>query len=173
MAEKYRLEKQFLTNQTENLGSAHNDGELSLYDNHPADLGTALYDRTKDNALAEHSLKELAKINEALNAVHNNSYGNCLTCGAKIPYERLKAVPSTLHCVKHSISPEGEANRPIEEEMLRPAYYNDYANFDDQFVDEDDTFKQVARFGTSETPADLVGDYSSYEEMYDNDGTEI
>ncbi|MBO1913267.1 hypothetical protein J4G37_51715, partial [Microvirga sp. 3-52] len=34
-------------------------GELSSYDNHPADMGTALYDREKDLALHEHAESEL------------------------------------------------------------------------------------------------------------------
>ena len=33
-------------------------------------------------------------------------------------------------------------------------------------VDTHDSFEEVARFGTSETPSDLVGDYNSYNELY-------
>ena len=33
-------------------------------------------------------------------------------------------------------------------------------------VDTHDSFEEVARFGTSETPSDLIGDYNSYNELY-------
>ncbi|MDI4707131.1 hypothetical protein MKZ48_21445, partial [Pseudoalteromonas shioyasakiensis] len=41
-------------------------GDLSNYDNHPADQGTELFERGKDLALNEHTEKELQDINEAL-----------------------------------------------------------------------------------------------------------
>ncbi|MDY0395332.1 hypothetical protein RWE15_13990 [Virgibacillus halophilus] len=44
-------------------------GELSNYDNHPADHGTELFERGKDVALNEHAEKELKEINEALTAI--------------------------------------------------------------------------------------------------------
>ena len=44
-------------------------GELSAYDNHPADMGTELYDREKDFALEEHADSELNKVNAALLAM--------------------------------------------------------------------------------------------------------
>ncbi|MEM5591840.1 hypothetical protein AAHH67_09065 [Niallia circulans] len=36
-------------------------GELSSYDNHPADLGTELFEREKDSALEQHDQSELEK----------------------------------------------------------------------------------------------------------------
>ena len=52
-------------------GRNHRDtvGELSAYDNHPADMGTELYDREKDFALEEHADSELNKVNAALLAM--------------------------------------------------------------------------------------------------------
>src|SRR5690625_7732844 len=44
-------------------------GELSSYDNHPADMGTELFERGKDVALNEHAEKELEEINSALHAI--------------------------------------------------------------------------------------------------------
>ena len=77
-------------------------GELSAYDNHPADMGTELYDSEKDFALEEHADSELNKVNEALQAMEEGTYGKCKVCGTEIPYERLEVVPSTQFCVKHS-----------------------------------------------------------------------
>ena len=41
-------------------------GELSGYDNHPADVGTELYERGKDIALSGQSEKRLREIDEAI-----------------------------------------------------------------------------------------------------------
>src|SRR5690625_4736141 len=67
-------------------------GELSRYDNHPADMGTELFERGKDVALNEHAEKELEEINSALHAIDEGTYGICVECGADIPFERLEAV---------------------------------------------------------------------------------
>ena len=48
-------------------------GELSAYDNHPADMGTELYEREKDFALEEHTDSELNKVNEALQAMEEGN----------------------------------------------------------------------------------------------------
>src|SRR5699024_9723026 len=50
-------------------------GELSNYDNHPADTGTELFERGKDIALHQHREKELEDINEALHAIEEGTYG--------------------------------------------------------------------------------------------------
>ena len=36
--------------------------ELSSYDNHPADLGTELFEREKDHAIEDHTANELEKV---------------------------------------------------------------------------------------------------------------
>jgi len=78
------------------------DGELSSYDNHPADLGTALYEREKDQAFAMKSDEELEKINEALHAMEEGTYGLCETCSEPIPLARLSIIPETSTCVEHA-----------------------------------------------------------------------
>lgn len=67
-----------------------NSGELSLYDNHPADMGTELYEREKDFAIDDHAKLELNKIQHALEAISEGSYGTCKECGGDIPYEGSK-----------------------------------------------------------------------------------
>lgn len=78
------------------------NGELSSYDNHPADIGTALYEREKDQAFAMKSDEELEKINEALHAMEEGTYGLCETCSEPIPLARLAIVPETSTCVEHA-----------------------------------------------------------------------
>jgi DnaK suppressor protein len=43
---------------------------------------------------------ELARIQAAFERMDQNEYGTCVTCDAKIPVGRLKAIPFALHCVK-------------------------------------------------------------------------
>ena len=45
------------------------DHRGTAYDNHPADMGTELYDREKDFALEEHADSKLNKVNKALEAI--------------------------------------------------------------------------------------------------------
>ncbi|MFF2447390.1 TraR/DksA C4-type zinc finger protein [Neobacillus sp. NPDC058068] len=142
-------------------------GELSAYDNHPADLGTELFERERDFALEDHQDKELEKINTALEAIEKGTYGKCQVCGEEIPFERLEALPSTLYCVKHTLKTSGGDYRPVEEDILEPPKVNSFRHDPEQgVVDTQDSFEEVARYGTSETPADLVGDYKSYNDLY-------
>lgn len=142
-------------------------GELSIYDNHPADMATELYDRTKDFALEEHADSELNKVNAALEAIHKGTYGKCIVCGENIPFERLQAVPSTLYCVEHSVERIVPSDRPSEEDVLEPAHGNYFQHRQfTELTDLEDSFQEVARFGTSETPSDLKGAYEDYNSLY-------
>lgn len=142
-------------------------GELSLYDNHPADMGTELYDREKDFALEEHADSELNKVNIALQAMEDGTYGKCKECGTEIPYERLEVIPSTLFCVEHSTAQGRPTDRPVEEDVLEFAHGNHFQHHQyREVIDNEDSFQEVARYGTSETPSDLKGDYEDYNSLY-------
>jgi YteA family regulatory protein len=141
--------------------------ELSAYDNHPADLGTELFEREREMALEDHRGAELEKINTALEAIEKGIYGKCQVCGEDIPIERLEVLPSTLYCVNDSPETSGGDYRPVEEDILEPSEVNSFRRDPKHgVVDTQDSFEEVARFGTSETPADLVGDYDSYNDLY-------
>ncbi|KUP06355.1 molecular chaperone DnaK [Bacillus coahuilensis m2-6] len=142
-------------------------GELSLYDNHPADMGTELFEREKDLAIDEHAEEELEKVNKALKAMDEGTYGQCIVCHQDIPYERLEIVPYTLYCVDHTPDQSMNEYRPVEEEVLEPPHDNTYTKRrQDETRDYQDSFQEVGRFGTSETPSDFNGDYNSYEHLY-------
>ena len=51
-----------------------------MYDNHPADMGTELFEREKDIALNVHAGSELDKVDNALQAMEDGSYGKCEVC---------------------------------------------------------------------------------------------
>ncbi|MFS0675015.1 TraR/DksA C4-type zinc finger protein [Ornithinibacillus sp. 179-J 7C1 HS] len=143
--------------------------ELSNYDNHPADLGTELYEREKDLALNEHVEKELEEINEALHAIEQGTYGICRECGADIPMERLLAVPTTDRCVNHATNNTFNRERTVEEEVFSPNINPDEVTDEEQVgYDAEDAWQEVSRYGTSETAADFYGDQENYDEMYPN-----
>lgn len=56
--------------------------------------------REVDGALTAMDADELARIDRALEAMDEGSYGVCARCGCDIPFERLKVEPMTQHCVK-------------------------------------------------------------------------
>ncbi|MFD2444425.1 TraR/DksA C4-type zinc finger protein [Bacillus sp. CGMCC 1.16607] len=143
-------------------------GELSTYDNHPADEGTALYEREKDVALEEHAKLELGSINHALEAIQNGTYGKCEECGKDIPIERLEALPTTTYCIEHSPDQHISYNRPIEEEVLAPPFgrFDMDEKDEDVAFDAEDSWQEVARWGTSETPSDFIDPQRHYSDVY-------
>lgn len=150
-------------------------GELSSYDNHPADLGTELFERGKDLALNEHAERELEEINKALHAIEEGTYGICRVCSMDIPLERLLAIPTTDACVTHASDGQDFTQlRPIEEAVYSANLNPDKVVDNKQVMyDAEDTWQDVARYGTSDTPSDLIGDYASYNEMYANSDEDI
>ena len=45
--------------------------------------------------------EEIEKIQAALRAMDEGTYGKCVVCGKDIPFERLEAVPTALTCIEH------------------------------------------------------------------------
>lgn len=129
-------------------------GELSTIDNHPGDVGTEVYERAKDVSLTEHDEFMLERIDSALHAMKEGSYGSCAACGAAIPYERLQAIPYTIYCVQHSRETQASNNRPVEEEFLSPPFgrssldEHEYSGFDGE-----DAWQIVESWGSSNSPA--------------------
>jgi len=152
-------------------------GELSNYDNHPADSGTELFERGKDLALNEHAEKELEEINEALHAINDGTYGICVACGADIDYDRLLAVPTADHCVNHAPNQVTDvSSRPIEEKVFSPNINPDPEEaIEEEHLryDGEDAWQEVSQYGTSETPSDFYEDKDNYNEMYPNSDEHI
>lgn len=151
--------------------------ELSSYDNHPADMGTALFERGKDIALNEHAEKELEDINKALHAIEEGTYGICVVCGEDISYERLQALPTADRCTEHAKDnddPVDENRRPIEESVFSPNINpNEKTDEEQTGYDAEDAWQDVSRYGTSETPSDFYGDRDDYNEMYPNSDEDV
>lgn len=87
------------------FGNTHNhtsekytSGELSSYDNHPADMGTEVYMQDMQNSLTIHEKGQLNNIENALLKIENGTYGICDQCKNKIDEDRLDILPETNLC---------------------------------------------------------------------------
>jgi DnaK suppressor protein len=86
----------------ENPGSLEEEtGELvsGSADQHMADTATETVDREIDYTLEEHDGRLLQAIDEALARIEASTYGICVNCGARIPPERLEAMPWATLCI--------------------------------------------------------------------------
>ncbi|MDP4083138.1 MAG: TraR/DksA C4-type zinc finger protein [Bacillota bacterium] len=171
LKEKKELEQHLQQNDHFGLTRAFDHeamGELSNYDNHPADNGTDLYEREKDIALNEHYELELSNINQALEAMQNGTYGKCAVCGGEIPIDRLEALPNTIYCKEHSPDQVISHDRPVEEGVLMPPWgkFDMDDKNEDVVFDAEDSWQSVAEWGTSETPSDLAFPQDEYNDIY-------
>lgn len=147
-------------------------GELSVYDNHPADLGDELFERSKDVALRDNAHLLLEEVEEALTKIIDETYGLCSECGRPIALERLEALPWATQCVACQRLEEGQdlASRPLEEEVLAPPFHRtflDTAKFANVGFDGEDALQAVMRWGSSDTPQDIPGSYN-YKALWPN-----
>lgn len=127
--------------------------EISSYDNHPADLGTEMFMAQMGANLETHEKRNLREIEDALERIHQGTYGLCLECGKTIEPERLDLIPETPRCItcaENTLPVEalsGDRGRPKEERLLTPPYertnmdHRDYTGFDGE-----DSYQQVAEF---------------------------
>jgi len=138
-----------------------NTHELSSYDNHPADVGSELYEQEKDFALVNHQNQRIADIKEALNKIENNSYGFCDFCGKEIGFERLEAYPTAklcIQCQKERVLNKEELkyDRPVEEEVLKFPFGRTFTDgTDNAAYDGEDAWQDVQRYGSSSGPQDI------------------
>lgn len=172
LEQKKDLENHFKLNDQENsqMGGTLKDstGELSSYDNHPADVGTETFERSRDFAINETLDNELDQVNEALKRMEDGTYGICNESGKKIPFERLQAIPYTAYHVEHSPDREVSNNRPVEEQVMTPppkgageVRQRNAGRFDDAGA-----WEAVEDYGTSNTPAMAAKrDVKDYDDM--------
>ncbi|ATP41537.1 molecular chaperone DnaK [Solibacillus sp. R5-41] len=107
-ANKLNQLKKQLTDELMNLQShihevpTAENSELSSVETHPADAATDLTTVTTEIAMDDFKEEEIEKIQLALKAIKEGTYGQCIECHKEIPYERLEVVPTALTCVEHS-----------------------------------------------------------------------
>lgn len=95
---------------------SESSGDLADYDQHPGDVGTETFERTKDLAVQDQLEARLSDVDAALERIEEGSYGRCAACGKEIEPERLEARPATRYCLEHQEEADAQANRVREEE---------------------------------------------------------
>jgi RNA polymerase-binding transcription factor DksA len=73
---------------------AANSGDLTHYDQHPADQGSEMFEREKDLAILEALEQDLAEIEAALQRLDDGTFGVDELTGEPIDPERLEALPT-------------------------------------------------------------------------------
>ncbi|MGR6835656.1 TraR/DksA C4-type zinc finger protein [Syntrophomonas erecta] len=91
--------------------------ELSLYDQHPADIGSELYEREKDHGILELYELELEKVKDALERYNMGQYGVCEQCGQPIESARLNRLVNTTLCSHCAHAVQDKVTRPAEEDI--------------------------------------------------------
>ncbi|MCW2278892.1 TraR/DksA C4-type zinc finger protein [Heliophilum fasciatum] len=154
--------------------------ELSVFDNHPADVASEVFERGKDLALRDYASLTLDSIERAKKKITEGIYGRCDDCGEAIATERLLAMPTARYCMgcqqryeeTHPIR-----TRPLEEAIppYIPAYGGDHLftrhdtrqeepTLDSVAFDGEDTWQILGRYGSSDTPSD-VDTFSAYPDI--------
>ncbi len=136
-------------------------GELSVVDNHPADVGSELFERSKDLSLYDRHVKKLDQIDAALERIDQGIFGYCQSCNIAIPAERLDAVPYAQYCLDCQDLREKETrereqdDRPIEETSLSTPFARTYAcQTDSDDCEGEDAWQDVAGYGNADSLQD-------------------
>ncbi|MBP1999871.1 YteA family regulatory protein [Paenibacillus shirakamiensis] len=168
--EKNELENHF---ENEDAGSEEESlrastGELSSVDNHPADIGTETFERSRDMAIDENLDHQLEQVDHALELMEQGKYGKCETCGEDIPFERLEAIPYTSFCIDHTPDRNVSDRRPVEEEVmtLPPKGAGEHRQQHAGRFDDAEAWNSVEEFGNSDSPATAAKrDVKNYDSM--------
>lgn len=116
LAQKQRLEQALdRKRKARQAGMVEMVDELSLYDQHPADVASELYEREKDAGLEENLELQLTEVNHALEQMQDGNYGYCEKCGDAIGARRLQALPHAVLCVDCAEKEQDKFTRPEEE----------------------------------------------------------
>jgi YteA family regulatory protein len=139
--------------------------ELSVYDNHPADIGSETYEMEKNMALRKQELHRINQIEQALDRIERGEYGRCRLCDSEIALGRLETQPEADLCLNCShdtrLSRERVMEgRPVEEETLNYPYNRERSARDQRVIfDGEDSWQAVARYNRREDdPSDQTGD---------------
>ena len=124
--EKSRLQKEIerLTDE-ERLSLKESAGEISAYDNHPADDASNTLERELDLGIKNNTIDLYTQVKDALTQIETGKYGLCRNCGKEIKDSRLEVVPYTSFCINCQAAREEREHvqdRPVAEEVLFPPF---------------------------------------------------
>jgi DnaK suppressor protein len=87
-------------------------GELSDYDQHPADVGTEVFEHEKNVSILERVEAQLREVEAAFERLEKGTYGICEACGRPIEPARLEERPFARFCLEDQQRVEREAGLP-------------------------------------------------------------
>ncbi len=146
--------------------NSENGGELSFYDNHPADLGSENFEVEKGRALEANEMSVIDKINDALSYIEDGSYGKCKVCGKDIDKERLDFLPYAVNCINcqdtiSDVQTYNSNQRVVEESVIgKPfTHKSKHYNNNQTSFDEEDSYQSVGRFNEVRNSPEYDYDY--------------
>ena len=171
---KLNKEKKKVTNLIEQLDNngvtrfnSEVASELSFYDNHPADIASETFEVENGIALEANEMALLDKIDDALKAIDEGSYGKCQTCGKEIDKERLDFLPYALNCINcqdvvSAIKTYNSNQRVVEESVIGNPFGHKlrYGDKDEIGFDEEDSYQSVGRFNEVRNSPEYEYDYN-------------
>lgn len=135
-------------------------GELSAYDNHPADSASETYLRAQEIGLIDSRKRVLSMIEAVIAKINDGTYGLCENCGKPIPAERLEAIPFALLCKDCRELAEQQTVshlRPYEESLMRSLFTELFSDDTESVgITGEDVWQDVARYGTAESYQDVA-----------------
>ncbi|MCL6639199.1 MAG: TraR/DksA C4-type zinc finger protein [Firmicutes bacterium] len=171
--ERGKLDRMVKAMDRDGLGLSLEDSvsELSTYDNHPADIGSEVFERSKDFALREEALISLAAVDQALQRMKEGTYGICAVCGREIGTDRLLAIPSTTRCIRCKEEEESIPDpmiRPVEEDVLSPPFARTNTDGEDSVIyDGEDAWQEVRQYSETTDEWSRGGAYYGYSDFDD------
>ncbi|MTI67614.1 MAG: molecular chaperone DnaK [Firmicutes bacterium] len=110
-------------NEESNKALKESTDELSVYDNHPADIGSETYMMEQSMNLKNNEELIIKQIDIALEKIKNGTYGRCEICGDEMDLDRLDIIPYVKTCLncRDDKLPMNDMNnqRPAEEDNLK------------------------------------------------------
>lgn len=90
MAQRDQLQLKLSLPETDNIDAGRGDsGDMAVQD----------AERELESQLVSLESRELVRIEKAIEAIRNGTYGQCEHCGNRIPVARLQALPHTSCCI--------------------------------------------------------------------------
>ena len=83
-----------------NKSRSEANGDLSSMPIHMADIGSDNFEQEFTLSLMENEGVTLSQIESSLERIEEGVYGQCEECGARIPKNRLKAIPYATLCIR-------------------------------------------------------------------------
>ncbi|MGV2621686.1 TraR/DksA C4-type zinc finger protein [Halobacillus sp. ACCC02827] len=83
-------------------------GEISSVADHPGDLGTDQFERSKEQTFYEQAREKLMDAEDALQRMEEGTYGKSEKSGKPIPEERLEVMPAARYTIEEQEEMEKE-----------------------------------------------------------------